>query len=109
MNSFRVFCSYLEKISLGVWGLNIVDLLSISDVSFLKGLDEGLSVYLGVIGAIYLTIQIPFKVIELNQKRKSNIFDNALKQEDLKAKKKNQKDLKNISDRFTAFDAVHEK
>jgi hypothetical protein len=109
MDGYRVIWGYLEKLSLGVWGLNIIDLLAISEIGFLKNLDSNLSTYLGVIGAVYLTVQIPFKVLELISKREHNRLVNELKEEDLKLKKQRQKELKKINDSFEAFDSVHEK
>lgn len=108
MDGYKIIWGYLEKLSLGVWGLNIIDLLAISEIGFLKNLDSNLSTYLGVIGAVYLTVQIPFKIIELNQKRQRGRLENELKEEDLKLKKKRQKELKRINDSFEAFDSVHE-
>ena len=109
MDNYKLILGYLEKLSLGVWGFNLIDLMAISDMNFLKNLDSNLATYLSVIGAVYLTVQIPFKIIELNQKRQRGILENELKEEDLKLKKKRQKELKRINDSFEAFDSVHEK
>ena len=109
MDNYKLILGYLEKLSLGVWGFNLIDLMAISDINFLKNLDSNLATYLSVIGAVYLTVQIPFKIIELNQKRQRGILENELKEEDLKLKKKRQKELKRINDSFEAFDSVHEK
>ena len=109
MDGFKIIWGYLEKFSLGVWGLNLMDLLAISEIGFLKNLDSNLSTYLGVIGAVYLTVQIPFKVLELISKREHNRLVNELKAEDLKDKKNHQKELNRIKDKFKAFDEVHEK
>jgi hypothetical protein len=109
MDGYKIIWGYLEKLSLGVWGLNIIDLLAISEIGFLEDLDGSVSTYLGVIGAIYLTVQMPFKIIELNQKRKRGRLENELKEEDLKLKKKRQKELKRINDSFEAFDSIHGK
>tara|TARA_R110000796_G_scaffold6227_1_gene22411 strand:- start:238 stop:567 length:330 start_codon:yes stop_codon:yes gene_type:complete len=109
MDGYRIIWGYLEKLSLGVWGLNIIDLLAISEIGFLKDLDSSVSAYLGVIGAVYLTVQIPFKVLELISKREHNRLVNELKQEDLKDKRNNKKKLSSIKDKFEVFDQVHEK
>ena len=108
MNSYKLIWGYLEKLSLGVWGLNLIDLLAISEIGFLKDLDGSVATYLGAIGAFYLTVQIPFKIIELNQKRERGRLEIELKEEDLKLKKKRQKKLERINDSFEAFDSVHE-
>lgn len=109
MVNYKIILGYLEKLSLGLWGFNLMDLMAFTDINFLADLDGSVSTYLGVIGAIYLTVQMPFKVIELNQKRKSNRLENELKEEDLKLKKKRQKELQRINDSFEAFDDVHKK
>ena len=109
MNSYKLIWGYLEKLSLGVWGLNLIDLLAISEIGFLKDLDGSVSTYLGVIGAVYLTVQIPFKVLELISKREHNRLVNELKQEDLKDKRNHKKNLSSIKDKFEAFDQVHKK
>jgi len=103
MDGYKIIWGYLEKLSLGVWGLNIIDLLAISEIGFLEELDGSVSTYLGVIGAIYLTVQMPFKIIELNQKRKRGRLENELKEEDLKLKKKKKKGKKKKKEKYETF------
>ena len=109
MDGFKIIWGYLEKFSLGLWGLNLMKLVSTFEIDFLKNLDSNLSTYLGVIGAVYLTLQIPFKVLELISKKEHNRLVNELKSEELKDKKNNHKRLNKIKDKFKAFDEVHEK
>jgi hypothetical protein len=109
MDGYRIIFGYLEKLSLGIWGLNIIDLMAISEIGFLKDLDASVSTYLGFIGAVYLTVQLPFKVLELISKKKHNRLENELKEEDLKLKKKRQKELQRINNSFEAFDEIHKK
>ena len=109
MFDYKIIWGYLEKISLGIWGVNIMDLMALTDINFFKGLDANLQTAFAIVGFLYLLVQLPFKIIELNQKRKSNQLENEIKEEDLKLKKKRQKELQRINDSFEAFDDVHEK
>ena len=109
MVDYKIIWGYLEKLSLGLWGLNLMDLMALSDINFFEGLDANLKSAFGVVGFLYLLVQLPFKIIELNQKRKMHRLENELKEEDLKLKKKRQKELQKINDSFEAFDEVHEK
>ena len=109
MDNYKLILGYLEKLSLGVWGFNLIDLMAISDINFLKNLDSNLATYLSVIGAVYLTLQIPFKILELISKKEHNRLVNELKAEDLKDKKNNKKELKIIKDKVKLFDEVHNK
>lgn len=109
MVNYKIIWAYLEKFSLGLWGLNLMDLMAISDINFFEGLDANLKTAFGIVGFLYLLVQLPFKVLELISKRKSNQLENEIKQEELKLKKKRQKELQRINDSFEAFDSVHEK
>lgn len=109
MFDYKIIWGYLEKISLAIWGVNIMDLMALTDINFFEGLDANLQTAFAIVGFLYLLIQLPFKIIELNQKRKSNKLENEIKEEDLKLKKKRQKELQRINDSFEAFDEVHKK
>lgn len=109
MVNYKIIWAYLEKFSLGLWGLNLMDLMAISDINFFEGLDANLKTAFGIVGFLYLLVQLPFKVLELISKRKSNELENEIKQEELKLKKKRQKELQRINNSFEAFDSVHEK
>lgn len=109
MVNYKIIWAYLEKFSLGLWGLNLMDLMAISDINFFEGLDANLKTAFGIVGFLYLLVQLPFKVLELISKRKSNQLENEIKQEELKLKKKRQKELQRINNSFEAFDSVHEK
>ena len=45
MGTMRLIWGYLEKFSLAMWGLNIMDILTISDIDFFKDIDENLKTY----------------------------------------------------------------
>lgn len=109
MGTMRLIWGYLEKFSLAMWGLNIMDILMIADIDFFKDIDENLKTYFGIVGFAYLLIQLPFKVMELISKRKFNQLENEMKEEDLKSKKKHFKNLQNIDIDIEAFDEVHKK
>ena len=93
MGTMRLIWGYLEKFSLAMWGLNVMDILTIADIDFFKDIDENLKTYFGIVGFAYLLIQLPFKVIELISKQKFNKLENEMKEEDLKSKKKHFKKL----------------
>ena len=109
MGTIKVMLGYLEKFSLAMWGLNIMDILTISDIDFFKDIDENLKTYFGVVGFVYLLIQLPFKVLELISKRKFNKLENEMKEEDLKNKKKHFKKLENANTALQEFDEIHKK
>ena len=109
MVNYKIILGYLEKLSLGLWGFNLMDLMAFTDINFFEGLDANLKSAFGIVGFLYLLVQLPFKILELIAKRKSNRLENELKEEELKLKKKRQKELQRINDSFEAFDEVHEK
>ena len=57
-------------------------------------------------GFCFLLIQAPFKIIELNSKRKHNKLVNELKRQEIKEKKIYNNDLKNIDDQIKYYDEV---
>ena len=58
------------------------------------------------LGFCFLLIQAPFKIIELNSKRKHNKLVNELKRQEIKEKKIYNNDLKNIDDQIKYYDEV---
>ena len=82
------FVNILEKIFFSFWGLTILDLIPVFDFSFLEGVGENLKVFITVIGSIYFLIQIVFKTIELNHKRKYNKGLRRLQREEIEMKEK---------------------
>ena len=109
MGTMRLIWGYLEKFSLAMWGLNVMDILTIADIDFFKDIDANLKTYFGVVGFAYLLIQLPFKVLELISKQKFNKLENEMKEEDLKSKKKHFKKLEDANNKLEAFDQVHKK
>ena len=109
MGTVRLIWGYLEKFSLAMWGLNVMDILTIADIDFFKDIDEKLKTYFGIVGFAYLLIQLPFKVMELISKRKFNQLENEMKEEDLKRKKKHFEKLEDINNKLEAFDQVHKR
>ena len=65
------FLDLAEKFAFGVWGITILDFIPLFNLSFLKDVDTKLKTFVAVIGSIYFVIQLVFKTIELNHKRKS--------------------------------------
>ena len=109
MGTMRLIWGYLEKFSLAMWGLNVMDILTIADIDFFKDIDANLKTYFGVVGFAYLLIQLPFKVLELISKQKFNKLENEMKEEDLKSKKKHFEKLESANNKLEAFDEVHKK
>ena len=113
-HNLKLYLSYMEKITLGVWGLTVMDLLAIIDLDFFS--DDVFRFYFSVIGFIYLLIQLPFKVIELNSKRKFNRIQNDLKSLELSDKikqaeeiEKAQKILSRYDETYKIFNSNHQK
>ena len=104
MGTLKVLLGYLEKFSLGIWGLNLMDLLAISNIDFFKDIDASLKTYFGIVGFIYLIVQLPFKVLELISKRKFNQLENELKEQDIASKKTHLKDLKEVNKAMQTFE-----
>ena len=109
MFNIKLILSYLEKFSLAIWGLNLMDILAISNIDFFRDIDENLKTYFGVVGFVYLLIQLPFKVMELISKHKFNKLQNELKEQDLLSKKTHLKDLKEVNKVLENFDEIHKK
>jgi hypothetical protein len=66
---------FSNKILLGFWGLTIADMIYFIDLDYLSFLSEDIRQIFALIGLIYFTIQLPFKVIKLNHKRKMDAVD----------------------------------
>jgi hypothetical protein len=94
MGTMRLIWGYLEKFSLAMWGLNIMDILMIADIDFFKDIDGNLKTLFGIVGFVYLLIQLPFKVMGLISNHKFNKLQNQLKEQDLLSKKTHLEDLK---------------
>lgn len=109
MFNLKLFLSYLEKFSLAIWGLNLMDILTISNIDFFNNIDGKLKTLFGVVGFTYLLIQLPFKVMELISKHKFNKLENELKEQDLLSKKTHLEDLKEVNKVLKNFDEVHKK
>lgn len=109
MFNIRLFLSYLEKFSLAIWGLNLMDILTISNIDFFNNIDGKLKTLFGVVGFAYLLIQLPFKVMELMSKHKFNKLENEIKEQDLLSKKTHLEDLKEVNKVMKNFDQIHKK
>jgi len=109
MFDIKLFFWYLEKFSLAMWGLNLMDILAISNIDFFKDIDDNLKTYFGIVGFVYLLIQLPFKVMELISKHKFNKLQNQLKEQDLLSKKTHLEDLKEVNKVLENFDEIHKK
>ena len=107
MGSIRIVWAYMEKFSMGIWGLNIIDMFVITDVEFLSSIDANLKAILGALGAIYFVIQIPFKVLELIEKRKASKLENRIKEEEIKDTILKRKELKKANDLLEHFEDTH--
>tara|TARA_R110000796_G_scaffold144784_2_gene261487 strand:- start:528 stop:806 length:279 start_codon:yes stop_codon:yes gene_type:complete len=75
MINFNIFLGYLNKVIFGFWGLTIVDMMFLIDLDYLPFMDEHIKQIFALLGLIYFTIQIPFKIINLNHKRKMDAVD----------------------------------
>jgi hypothetical protein len=109
MGTMRLIWGYLEKFSLAMWGLNIMDILMIADIDFFKDIDGNLKTLFGIVGFVYLLIQLPFKVMGLISNHKFNKLQNQLKEQDLLSKKTHLKDLKEVNKVLENFDQIHKK
>lgn len=109
MFNIRLFLGYLEKFSLTIWGLNLMDILTISNIDFFNNIDGNLKTLFGIVGFVYLLIQLPFKVMELISKHKFNKLENEIKEQDLLSKKTHLEDLKEVNKVLKDFDEVHKK
>ena len=109
MFNIRLFLGYLEKFSLTIWGLNLMDILTISNIDFFNNIDGNLKTLFGIVGFVYLLIQLPFKVMELISKHKFNKLENEIKEQDLLRKKTHLEDLKEVNKVLKDFDEVHKK
>jgi hypothetical protein len=107
MGTMRLIWGYLEKFSLAMWGLNIMDILMIADIDFFKDIDGNLKTLFGIVGFVYLLIQLPFKVMGLISNHKFNKLQNQLKEQDLLSKKTHLEDLKEVNKVLENFDQIH--
>lgn len=102
----KIVWDYLGKFTYAVWGFTVMNYIKLFDVEFLKFFDNELSLIFQIMGFCFLLIQAPFKIIELNSKRKHNKIVNELKNEELKQKKIFVKDLKQLDDQIKHYDEV---
>lgn len=109
MFKIKLFLGYLEKFSLAIWGLNLMDILTISNIDFFNNIDGNLKTLFGVVGFAYLVIQLPFKVMELISKHKFNKLENEIKEQDLLSKKTHLEDLKEVNKVMENFEQMHKK
>ena len=106
MFNLRILWDFLGKFTLTFWGFTMFDYIAFFDIEFLKFFDNELTLIFQIMGFCFLLIQAPFKIIELNSKRKHNKLVNEFKRQELKEKKIYNNDLKNIDDQIKYYDEV---
>lgn len=85
MASLRLFFKFMDVLFISVWGLTIMDLLKISNVTMYSSIDNWIKTLMAVLGLIYLVISIPHKI-------KMQRLDREKKQEEIeKLKIENEK------------------
>lgn len=84
-----------------------MDILMIADIDFFKDIDGNLKTLFGIVGFVYLLIQLPFKVMGLISNHKFNKLQNQLKEQDLLSKKTHLEDLKEVNKVLENFDQIH--
>lgn len=85
MASLRLFFKFMDVLFISVWGLTIMDLLKISNVTAYSSIDNWIKTLMAVLGLIYLVISIPHKI-------KMQRLDREKKQEEIeKLKIENEK------------------
>jgi len=104
--NLKIVWDYFGKFTYAVWGFTVMNYIQLFDVEFLKVFDNELSLIFQIMGFCFLLIQAPFKIIELNSKRKHNKIVNELKKEELKQKKIFVKDLMQLDDQMKYYDEV---
>lgn len=72
MATIKTIYSLIRKVFLGFWGLTVIDLMPMFNIQALDGIDGAIKTGMALIGAIYLLIQIPFKLREMMHKKKMN-------------------------------------
>ena len=74
----------IETIILGFWGLTIIDLIPLFQVGLLSDIDNTIKAVMAIIGAIYLIVQLPYKISNLSHKKKMNNLDRQIKEAELR-------------------------
>ena len=85
--------NFIDKLAFMLWGVNLIDLTQAFDFEFLQAVDGNLKIFLAIIGAIYFLIQIVFKTLELNHKRKYNKGLEKLQEEEIRMRMKENDDF----------------
>jgi hypothetical protein len=83
MNHLSAAIVYANRLVFSFWGLTIADMVHFIDLDYLSFLNTDLKQIFAFLGLIYFIIQIPFKIIELNHKRKINKVDLQIKENQL--------------------------
>jgi len=86
MNHLSAAIVYANRLVFSFWGLTIADMVHFIDLDYLNLLNTDLKQVFAFLGLIYFIIQIPFKIIELNHKRKINKVDLQIKENQLTEK-----------------------
>ena len=86
MNHLSAAIVYANRLVFSFWGLTIADMVHFIDLDHLNLLNTDLKQVFAFLGLIYFIIQIPFKIIELNHKRKINKVDLQIKENQLTEK-----------------------
>lgn len=108
MATIKMVWFYLEKFSLGIWGLTIIDLIAITDLEILGDLSDDFKMWFALVGFLYLVIQLPFRVLSLISKRKSEKLENSLKRQELRERKKRLNELEKVDKELRHLDDTHE-
>lgn len=99
---------YLEKFSLGIWGLTIIDLIAITDLEILGDISSDFKMWFALVGFLYIVIQLPFRILSLIAKRKHERLENELKEQELKERKKRINKLEKADEVLRHHEETHE-
>lgn len=83
MTKLKSLLSFLENISLSIWGLTILDIIPLIDFNIFSSIDNTIKTSMALFGAIYFAISLPFKVFDLLHKKKLQKLDMEIKKEEL--------------------------
>lgn len=104
--NYKMIFTYLEKFTLGIWGLTVMDLLAFIDLDSITSFDAEIKSIFAFVGLIYLLMQLPFKFMELKSKKRLNDLENDLKEQELKFKQKYSDQKEKINDALEYYEKI---
>lgn len=83
MTKIKSLLNFVEYYFLSIWGLTILDIMPLVNLDIFDNIDDTIKTAMALFGAIFFLAQLPFKIMELVDKKKLRQIEIEHKAEEL--------------------------